>query len=403
MRSFKIEDVSPVMEQEPAFQHGLGPVTVNAELQSPDHSEGTLNPAIDLPVADEEISDHSNDEEQTELSPAQAGRLALQTIDRRITQPIAREQYANVPKDTFDLYFQQMGGTKLLRAHEEIALAQQIEDGEAAAELLADENEYSEQDVAELALRQQNGQRASEMFVRANLRLALNRAAKRNHPGNNLELSDLTQFGNIGILRAVEKYDWRRGYRFSTYATWWVKQSIHRGMAKTENDIRLPVAFYEHRNKVYSATRRLRDEIDDREPTDAEVAKAAGLTEDKVEDVRMHTYAMRSLNKPVGSDADAANLEDFIADELEDTEEKAVDTVVIGEYREAIQAAMHRVLEVREIVIVSKRFGLEGEDGATLEEVGAELKISRERVRQLEIDALVKLRSVMDPAAFEGL
>lgn len=389
------------MEQELPHSFGQHPVSVEARRTETDNS--LYGAAVVRLAAEAEALAQDSEERDAELSPAQTGYLALQAINRRIIKPSAREPVAKVPEDTFDLYFRGMAGTELLKAEEEPVLGKQIEYGYAAEEKLTAKGKYREQDAAELELQQWNGQYAKDIFVRANLRLVINLAKDYNRHGNKSDLADLTQCGNIGLLRAVDKFDWRRGNKFSTYATWWIKQSIQRGISGFEDDIRLPEAVHRKRNKVRAVTHRLRNEIDDREPTVVEIAEEAKLTEADVAHIHAHSYAITSLDKSVGSDNDSASLGNFIADPGMNTAEQAVGNVATQENGGAIQNAMRSALDEREIAVLTRRFGLDGEDVSTLEECGKMLGLSRESIRQLEYSSRAKLARVLDRSQFEDL
>ena len=301
-----------------------------------------------------------------------------------------------VPDDLLDLYFSELGKVRLLTAADEVRLAQAIESGkEARAELEAAEaagRKLPAEARRQLERRVREGGEAFEHFVAANLRLVVSIAAKFSK-SSSLELGELVQEGNVGLITAVEKFDWRKGYKFSTYATWWIRQAIQRGVAAQERTIRLPVAVHDALTKVRAARNRLESETG-REPTTAELAAATNLTEDKVRHALDSVRPTTSLDRRVGDDDDAAELGDFVAV----ASDSPADEVVDRDLREGLFATAREHLDERSWYVLQRRYGLDDGDIATLDVVGRELGVSRETVRKIEHQALARLRDELAAA-----
>ena len=259
--------------------------------------------------------------------------------------------------DSVRMYLKEIGKIDLLKFDDEVFLAQQIEKGSESCR---------------------------EKLINANLRLVVSIAKK--YIGRGLSFLDLVQEGNQGLMRAVEKFDWRRGFKFSTYATWWIRQAITRAIADQAKVIRIPVHMVETINKVYKATRALTQRLG-REPTTLEISKEVGITEEKIEEIYRISQDITSLATPVGDDEDS-----FLGDFIEDTTQLSPYEETSQELlRESIEEALH-TLDEREAKVLSLRFGLMGETPKTLEEVGKIFNVTRERIRQIEAKALRKLR-----------
>ncbi|QBI21624.1 sigma-70 family RNA polymerase sigma factor [Egibacter rhizosphaerae] len=295
-----------------------------------------------------------------------------------------------VPDDLLDLYFSELGKVRLLTADDEIRLAKTIEAGREAQEKLD-----AGQTENRMQLRRQvrEGQEAFDHFVAANLRLVVSVAAQFSKRST-LDLGELIQEGNLGLLRAVEKFDWRRGYKFSTYATWWIRQAIQRGVAGSERTIRLPVALHDALVKVRAAAARIESETG-REPTVEELAHATKLSEAKVQRALEGDHAMTSLDRPVGFDADASDLGEFVAI----AEDSPDDEVVERTFMEGLFDLARDHLDERSWYVLQRRYGLDGMQSMTLDSLGRELGLSRESVRKIENQALAKLQAELGVGA----
>lgn len=259
--------------------------------------------------------------------------------------------------DSVRMYLKEIGKIDLLTFAQEVEYAKAIEKG---------------------------SKKAREQLINANLRLVVSIAKK--YIGRGLTFLDLVQEGNQGLMRAVEKFDWKRGFKFSTYATWWIRQAITRAIADQAKTIRIPVHMVETINKVYKATRALTQRLG-REPEIGEIAKEVGINIEKVEEIYRISQDTTSLATPVGDDEDS-----FLGDFIEDTTQLSpYEETSRGLLRESIEEVLES-LDEREAKVLSLRFGLMGETPKTLEEVGKIFAVTRERIRQIEAKALRKLR-----------
>ena len=302
----------------------------------------------------------------------------------------------DVPADLLDLYLKDVGSVPLLTADEEVALAQRIEAGRAAQEQIAEEcrnNGYSDDTCRDLEATVHDGQQAFDHFVTANLRLVVKEAAKvaRRSP---LGLDELIQEGNLGLIRAVEKFAWRRGFKFSTYATWWIRQALQRGMADKERTIRLPTGVHANLLRVRAAQSRLDAELG-RPPCLDELSKATNLTEHQVRQALAVDFAVTSLDKPINDDHDAGELGAVVARAVDAPAEEVIDRMFV----EGIFDTARKTLPERSWFVLQRRYGLEGYEPATLQEVGNELHLSREAVRKIEQQALSQLQRAVKTAA----
>lgn len=286
--------------------------------------------------------------------------------------------------DSVRLYLQEIGATKLLTMKEEVWLAQRIEKGKLAEMEIASNEAISRAVRISLLADISDADKARSHLIQANLRLVVS-VAKR-YVGRGLSFLDLIQEGNIGLMKATEKFDHTRGFKFSTYATWWIRQAITRAISDQSRTIRLPVHVGETINRVRKTSHRLQ-QILEREPTESEIARAMDIADEKVRQVMDVSRHPVSLEAPVGKEGDAF-LGDFIEDQtMPQPLELASQELLKDQIAEAL-----RKLTDRERRIIVLRFGLEDGKFRTLEEVGREFGITRERIRQIEAKALRKLR-----------
>ncbi len=289
-----------------------------------------------------------------------------------------------VPSDLLDLYFSELGKVRLLTAEDEVRLAKAIEAGNEAREKLESGEPVENREELERIARE--GQEAFDTFVASNLRLVVNIAAKFARRST-LDLNELIQEGNLGLIRAVEKFDWRRGYKFSTYATWWIRQAIQRGAAYSERTIRLPVALHEGLVMVRAAASRIESETG-REPTIAELAEATRMSEEKVRRALEGDHSVTSLDRNVGFDSDSGELGDFVAI----ASDQPAEEVVEQQFMSGLFEMAKERLDDRSWFVLKRRYGLDGGEGATLDAIGKDLGVSREAVRKIEKQALIRLQ-----------
>jgi len=278
------------------------------------------------------------------------------------------EQAREVSTDSLQLFLKDIGKVDLLTAAQEVELAKRIERGE---------------------------HQAKQEMVEANLRLVVSIAKRYRNQG--LPFLDLIQEGTIGLVRAAEKFDHRRGFKFSTYATWWIRQAVARALADKARTIRMPVHIVEKLNKIVRSERKLRAELG-REPTSAEIAREVELTPEEVEAIRRSSQAPVSLEKPVG-DEEESEFGHFLTDESEPLPEDAAEV----QLRKATLLRVLGTLSLRERRVLELRYGLNGEHPCTLDEVGRTFNVTRERIRQIENQSLKKLRALADSVALRDV
>ncbi|MBM0279965.1 RNA polymerase sigma factor SigB [Micromonospora tarensis] len=291
-----------------------------------------------------------------------------------------------ISTDLVRAYLNGIGRTKLLTAAQEVDLARRIEAGLFADEKLATCTPVSAELRADLELIVTEGRAAKDHLLEANLRLVVS-IAKR-YTGRGMAFLDLIQEGNLGLIRAVEKFDYTKGYKFSTYATWWIRQAITRAMADQARTIRIPVHMVEQVNRMVRARRELAVTLG-REPTVAEVARALEIPEIQVIELISYDREPVSLDQAVGDDGESA-LGDFVA--AVDPRTEPGDAAAQGELRNEVSVVL-ATLSQREQAVIRLRFGLDDGRQRTLDEVGREFGLSRERIRQIEKVTLLKLRA----------
>ncbi|MCD6518583.1 MAG: sigma-70 family RNA polymerase sigma factor [Anaerolineae bacterium] len=320
------------------------------------------------------------------------GKESSDELEEKVEEPKPKKQHpapdAHLSEissdDTISLYLKEMAQVPLLTAEEEVELARQYEEGRKARERLEKNGHLSEEERERLERLVEQGEQARAHLIQANTRLVVS-IAKR-YLGQGVPFLDLIQEGNLGLIKAVEKFDYHRGHRFSTYATWWIRQAITRALADQGRVIRLPVHLSDRIRKVYQVAQQLEQDWG-RQPTPEEIAKELSLPPQKVQWMLKVSQRPLSLEKPVGEEEDS-ELGSFIPDEEAPTPS---DTA----YHELLQEKLNEVLESltpREARILRLRFGLYDGRSYTLEEVGQKFGLTRERIRQIEHEALDRLR-----------
>ena len=314
--------------------------------------------------------------------------VEVEKIDLSVPEGVSVE-------DPVRMYLKEIGKVPLLSADEEIELAQNMEDGAVATEKInvlkgrldgASEEEKAEikEEIKTLQRDVDKGADAKKRLAEANLRLVVS-IAKR-YVGRGMLFLDLIQEGNMGLMKAVEKFDYKKGNKFSTYSTWWIRQAITRGIADTAKTIRVPVHMVETINKTLRTSRMLLQELG-REPTNEEIAKKMNMPVAKIDEILKTSRDPVSLDTPIGEEEDS-QLGDFIEDE---SLLSPVDSASFSMLKEELEEAMASLTE-RERNVIKLRFGLDDGKTRTLEEVGKEFNVTRERIRQIEAKALRKLR-----------
>ena len=341
------QDVRPLTDVQDLLQSGQerGYVTSEEIMALVEECDLTLEEIEDLYT---QLFDQST--EIYEQNPVSQG--ALDAIEPTLDLSIQ-----TVTHDPLRLYLKEAGKVPLLTKHEEIQLAKRIELGD---------------------------KRATDRMIQSNLRLVISIA--KNYYTQEMDLLDLIQEGNTGLIRAVEKFDYRKGFKFSTYATWWIRQAITRAIANQDRNIRIPVHMIEKINKMVRTERKLLQETG-KEPTDAELANELGIDPQEVPEIRKIAQRTTSLETPVGDEGDA-ELGDFIQNQTTSDPADVVNGIIANESLDRVLQTM----DERERKVVELRFGLKGEHPRTLAEISSRFNFSRERIRQIEANALEKLK-----------
>lgn len=317
-----------------------------------------------------------------DMQTADSGVLDDEELDLSMPEGISID-------DPVRMYLKEIGKVQLLSADEEINIAKRMELGDDAKKCLekgvgSDGKPLTEQERKQCELAVEDGNAAKRSLAEANLRLVVS-IAKR-YVGRGMLFLDLIQEGNLGLIKAVEKFDYRKGYKFSTYATWWIRQAITRAIADQARTIRIPVHMVETINKLIRVSRQLLQEYG-REPSPEEVARTMGISESKVREIIKIAQEPVSLETPIGEEEDS-HLGDFLAD---DDAPAPAEVASHSLMREQLWDVLN-TLTPREEKVLRLRFGLDDGNQRTLEEVGREFKVTRERIRQIEAKALRKLR-----------
>ena len=331
---------------------------------------------------EEELHEDDEAKEKEKALAAGGGFVISHSDDDDI--PVQTTTISGATADPVKDYLKQIGKVALLNAELEVELAKRIEAGLFAEEKLASTKKISDSLARDLKWVMKDGQRAKSHLLEANLRLVVS-LAKR-YTGRGMQFLDLIQEGNLGLIRAVEKFDYTKGYKFSTYATWWIRQAITRAMADQARTIRIPVHMVEVINKLSRVQRQLLQDLG-REPTPEELARELDMTPEKVVEVQKYGREPISLSTPLGEDGDSE-----FGDLIEDTE-AVVPADAVG--FSMLQRELDRILDSldkREAGVIRSRFGLGDGVQKTLDQIGEEFNVTRERIRQIEAKTMSKLR-----------
>lgn len=349
-----------------------------------------LDEENDIDALDEEnvekyMQKSAPDTEADEISQEYENTLKNKDIDDIVSSIVPPNQ----SDDPIRMYLREIGQIELLNATQEVSLSSTVQQGLLAQRTLkaieAGKKKETEEKIKALEKDVEKGYGARDVLIESNLRLVVH-IAKR-YLGRGMQFQDLIQEGNMGLMKAVNKFDYTKGYKFSTYATWWIKQAITRAIADQARTIRVPVHMVETINKLARTQRRLTQELH-REPTPEELAKALGMNVEKVQQIQKIAQEPVSLETPVGEDEDST-LGDFVHD---DSTINPLEYTINAKYKEAIDEVL-ATLTPREERVLRLRFGLvESGKSKTLEQIGKEFKVTRERIRQIANNAIKRLQ-----------
>lgn len=363
--------------------------SIEPDLSKPDKTTEDDSVEADASLSDDELLEGIPQEELKAAAEITVPRVSSKTKTARTRKYNSDNSVAMLTGDPVRMYLKEIGKVSLLTAAEEVDLAMKIEAGvEAMAQLDASEEEggvpLERRERRRLSRIEQVGLDAKQQLIEANLRLVVS-IAKR-YVGRGMLFLDLIQEGNLGLIRAVEKFDYTKGFKFSTYATWWIRQAITRAIADQARTIRIPVHMVETINKLVRIQRQLLQSLG-REPTPEEIAEEMGLTPERVREIQKISQEPVSLETPIGEEEDS-QLGDFIED---DAAVVPPDAASFSMLQEQLAKTLEGLAE-RERKVITLRFGLEDGHPRTLEEVGREFGVTRERIRQIESKTLAKLR-----------
>ncbi len=381
------EDQVDLPEDVEELDEDLGEDFEGDDLEDDELDDDELEDDLDEDLDDEDSDEEeaSDDEEQSE---AKDGSFVWDEDESAALRQARKDAELTASADSVRAYLKQIGKVALLNAEQEVSLAKRVEAGLYAAyrmeEIKASGEKLSPMNRRDLREIDRDGRRAKNHLLEANLRLVVS-LAKR-YTGRGMAFLDLIQEGNLGLIRAVEKFDYTKGYKFSTYATWWIRQAITRAMADQARTIRIPVHMVEVINKLGRIQRELLQDLG-REPTPEELAREMDITVDKVLEIQQYAREPISLDQTIGDEGDS-QLGDFI----EDSEAVvAVDAVSFTLLQDQLQDVLH-TLSDREAGVVKLRFGLTDGMPRTLDEIGQVYGVTRERIRQIESKTMSKLR-----------
>jgi len=362
------------------------------DVEDDDEVEEVVDEVVDDEADEDEASattaeakdddDESAGSTKDEVLPS--GALVLSLVDDEDEVPVYSSAITGATADPVKDYLKQIGKVALLNAAEEVELAMRIEAGLFAEDKLATATNLSKEAERELRWVAKDGQRAKSHLLGANLRLVVS-LAKR-YTGRGMQFLDLIQEGNLGLIRAVEKFDYTKGFKFSTYATWWIRQAITRAMADQARTIRIPVHMVEVINKLARVQRQMLQDLG-REPTPEELSRELDMTPEKVVEVQKYGREPISLHTPLGEDGDSE-----FGDLIEDTEAVVpADAVGFTMLQKQLESLLDSLSE-REAGVIRMRFGLGDGMPKTLDQIGDTFGVTRERIRQIESKTMAKLR-----------